>query len=153
LQYLGLNGRSDDREGETMNPVIWLKRIALAILSLGTTAVIAACYGVYDLTGMESVLLAGEVKGEGEGVEGIQVCAALPSPFGYDSCTTSVMGGYYEVWVAEDFFNEALEEGLELSVEDIDGAANGLWLSDTVELAPEDLPAEEYDIELTAADE
>jgi hypothetical protein len=131
-----------------MKPVIWFKRGLLATLSAGTSAVIAACYGVF-MGDYEDILVDGQVTDQGQGVDGLEVCATFPGEVAYDSaaCTDSQSGGYYSIESDSDLFLRADDEGFLLTVRDVDGETNGSYEPVAIAIDPGMVPLTQ-DIEI-----
>ncbi len=131
-----------------MNVTMWAKRALLGVLSAGTSAVIAACYGVF-MGDYEDPMVDGAVTDQGQGVQGLEVCATLTGDVAYDNaaCATSEGGGYYEIWGSGDLSGRANDEGFLLTVRDVDGDANGTYEPVAITIEPGQIPLT-YDIEL-----
>jgi hypothetical protein len=131
-----------------MKPAIWFKRGLLATLSAGTSAVIAACYGVF-MDDYEVPLVDGQVTDRGEGVEGLEVCATFPGELALDSaaCTESASGGYFGIDGEPDLYDRANAEGFLLTVRDVDGEANGSYEPVAIAIDPGMVPLTQ-DIEI-----
>ncbi len=124
-----------------MKPVIWFKRSVLAALTAGTSAVIAACYGVF-MGEYEEAMVEGQVTDQGQGVDGLEVCAALPGDLAYDSatCTDTHSSGFYAIEGEGDLYDRANAEGFLLTVRDVDGEVNGSYEPLAIEIEPGSLP-------------
>ena len=131
-----------------MNAMTWAKRALLGILSAGTSAVIAACYGVF-MGDYEDPMVDGEVTDQGQGVQGLEVCATLSGDVAYDNaaCATSEGGGYFEIWGDQDLSTRAYDEGFLLVVRDVDGDANGSYEPVAIPIEPGQIPLT-YNIEI-----
>ena len=122
-----------------------IKKACLAVVGAGSSLIIAACYGTY--MEMEDMgLVHGRVtNGDGQGVPALEVCARVPG-FGSE-CTTTNSNGDYAIDADEDFRNHAETDGLWVTVEDVDGSANGLYESTEVAVDSGNVPAD-VDIEV-----
>ncbi|MBU1238184.1 hypothetical protein KKF84_06045 [Myxococcota bacterium] len=109
----------------------WMKKIAIGCITAGSTLLIAACYGVYD----ESYRIRGTVRLNGDGVEGIQVCAESD---GYTACAVTDYTGYFSM----DTTNRSYyDNGFSICVEDVDGDLNGRIRNECLQIpAGEDDP-------------
>ena len=121
----------------------WWKKIALSALSAGSGLVIAACYGAYY--GVEQVV-GGRVSHQGNGIPDIEVCARVAS---YSpECRHTGYDGHYYIEADGFIAGEANANGFQVRVRDVDGAVNGEYEDELVDVDPGRVPAE-VDVELT----
>jgi hypothetical protein len=126
-----------------------IRKVAIAVVGAGSSLVIAACYGAYY--SMERAgLVQGRVTNEnGAGVAGLEVCADVP---GYDLiCTETDSVGDYNLDAEPGVLDEADVRGFMVTVRDIDGYDNGLYLDDEVAVDVNSVPAD-VNIEVEAAE-
>ncbi|MDY0059335.1 MAG: hypothetical protein RBU45_05955 [Myxococcota bacterium] len=102
------------------------KKALLGLLSAGSGAVIAACYGPIDdgagtMVGWE--LISGRVSSQGTGVPGLEVCARFRELA--SACAVSSVDGNYLIEADSATFEAARRDGFLVSVRDTDGEANG----------------------------
>ncbi len=131
-----------------MKTITWAKRVALGVLSAGTSAVIAACYGVF-MGDYEEPLVDGLVTDQGQGIPDLELCVTFPADLAYDNtaCGTSGNGGFYEIWGNNDLSARAYDEGFTLTLRDVDGAANGTYEPQAIPIDPGSTPLT-YDLEI-----
>ena len=131
-----------------MTVTTWIKRIVLGALSAGTSAVIAACYGVW-YGDHEDAMVNGHVTADGAGVSGLEVCAVLEGELEFESsaCTHTEQDGGYGVYAAMDIYDQAWAEGFLLTVRDVDGDLNGTFEPLAIPIGAEAIPLT-YDVEL-----
>lgn len=117
-----------------------IKKACLAVMGAGTSLVIAACYGPYMAMENMGVVSGRVTNGGGQGVPGLQICARVP---GYSSeCTVTDSYGNFQVNGQETFRENADLEGFWLTVEDVDGSANGLYDDAQVAVDSGSVPAD-----------
>jgi len=116
-----------------------IKKACLAVVGAGSSLIIAACYGTYmDME--EMGLVHGRVtNGDGQGVPALEVCARVPG-LGSE-CTTTSSSGAYEINAEEGFRDNADTEGFWVTVQDVDGSANGLYEDTEVAVDSGNVPA------------
>lgn len=116
-----------------------IKKACLAVVGAGSSLIIAACYGTY--MEMEDMgLVHGRVtNGDGQGVPALEVCARVPG-LGSE-CTTTSSSGAYEINTDEEFRYQADTDGFWVTVEDVDGSANGLYENTEVAVDSGNVPA------------
>ena len=124
-----------------------VKELGLSILTLGSSVLIAACYGAQYAGEQMVSIITGNVRDQGQGVAGIQVCASTTNGGG---CATTDANGYYDVMVDTSIETEAWEDGCKLQVQDIDGADNGEYAPAEVDVPPETVPTV-VDVDLVPA--
>lgn len=122
----------------------WFKQIMLAVLSLGSGLVIAACYGVYY---MEQVVASGVASFQGQGTPNMEVCAWRLGSDDLLRCDTTDESGFYEILLEDWEFDYAWSDGIELSLEDVDGEEHLMLQAEGVQFPPETVPVE-HDFEL-----
>jgi hypothetical protein len=116
-----------------------LKELALSVLTMGSSVLIAACYGAQYAGERMLSLVTGTVRFQATGVEGIEVCATVDTSASR-YCATTDADGQYEVMVDEYFETDAYEQGCKLEVRDVDGAANGDYAPQDVAIPAETVP-------------
>lgn len=127
------------------------KRLALGVVSAGSTLVIAACYGAY-YSGIEKNLVHGTVTDEqNQPVQSLEVCAVVEQA--WSGCTSTNISGDYSMLVDEQVYDMAVVNGFTLSVRDVDGVNNGEFLDAEIDVTPEDIVqnAERIDVVMEAA--
>lgn len=97
-------------------------------------------------------MVSGAATDQGQGVEGLQVCAAIPGAVRLDNarCTHSGPDGLYELWGDNGFYGRA-EAGFTLALRDVDGPAGGEYLHMLQEFPDGSLPVE-WDFDLVPAE-
>ncbi|MBI5528043.1 MAG: hypothetical protein HY897_17055 [Deltaproteobacteria bacterium] len=128
----------------------WFEKALLAILSLGVTAVIAACYGGYYVM---QKLAGGKVTSGGLPVGGIEVCLSSKSDAAsveadLVGCATTDEVGQYDIEGPDHEANQILNYGGRVEATDKDGVTNGQYETKVVDFGPQAAPVT-VDIELT----
>ncbi len=134
-----------------MNVPKIFKRVALGVLSTGTTLFIAACYGTGnyydDDESWVSTIVQGLVSFNQQGVVGLEVCVTPDLPNGYSACVLTDAGGNYLIEEDDTYLDELNTAGGELTVTDVDGEDNGAYVDQIIAIAPGTIPAS-IDVEL-----
>ena len=126
------------------------KRLALGVVSAGSTLVIAACYGAYD-TGISRNLVHGTVTDEqDQSIRSLEVCVEVEQAWG--GCTSTNISGDYSMDVDEQVYDIAVVNGFTLSVRDVDGVNNGEFLDAEIDVTSEDMAqnAQQIDVVMEA---
>ncbi|MBI4951844.1 MAG: hypothetical protein HY908_07400 [Myxococcales bacterium] len=129
----------------------WLKKAELTILTLGSSVLIAACYGAQYVGQRLVHLLDGRVSDpKGAGVQGIQVCVTTPSEGAERACAPSDATGRFELQGDYQFAQSLRSGGYHLEAADVDGAANGAFATTTTDV-PAGAPQSPVNLQLTPA--
>ena len=95
----------------------------------------------------------GWVTSDGEGLEGIEVCAhPAKSNSGQPVCDYSDAKGWYGINSGEEFAEQAAQSGFLLAARDIDGFDNGYYAAQDIHVSAGHVPAT-ITIELLRTDE
>ncbi|MGM0597054.1 MAG: hypothetical protein ACQES9_08460 [Myxococcota bacterium] len=114
-----------------------IKKLALGTITVGSTILMAACYGVTD----ESFLVAdGEVKSGNQGIQGLEVCINL-NESDQQVCEITQNDGSFMINSWEDFRNKANSNGFNICVNDIDGVENGQYATKCTQIPSNRVPA------------
>jgi hypothetical protein len=126
-----------------------IEKALLAVLSLGVTAVIAACYGGYYVM---QKLAGGKVTSDGLPVGGIEVCLSSKSDASSAEaalvgCATTDEVGQYDIDGPDHEASQILNYGGRVEATDSDGVANGQYETKVVDFGPQATPVT-VDVEL-----
>lgn len=110
-----------------------LKRLGVGLLGAGSSFLIAACYGVSSYNSPMELVRGHVLTEDGTGIPEMQVCAQLTST---QYCEPTDGLGAFSFVEPDWAVNEADQDGFTLQVRDVDGVANGEWLSKDVPVAP-----------------
>jgi hypothetical protein len=106
-----------------MSPLKFFKRIAIGVISTGTTMMIAACYGVHHQvrTPRSSVVV---VDAKGRGIRNIKICIKAK---GHEECQPSRYQGRFHIKQLKNknILYLAKNHGFTICARDIDGPVNG----------------------------
>lgn len=130
-----------------------IKRLALGVVSAGSTMVIAACYGAY-YSEMERNLVHGTVTDEqNQTVQSLEVCAAVEPE--WRGCTSTNTSGDYSMNVEEQIYDMAVVNGFSLVVRDVDDWNNGAFLDAEIEVTPDEMASNgaQIDVVMEAVDD
>lgn len=134
-----------------MNVPKVFKRIALGVLSTGTTLFIAACYGTGayydDDDSWVSTIVQGLVSFNQQGVQGMEVCVTPDIPNGYSACVLTDVNGNYLIEEEDSYLDEVDINGGTLTVTDVDGEDNGAFVDQVITVDPGTFPTS-IDVEL-----
>jgi len=107
-----------------------LKRAVVGVITVGSTMVIAACYGVYETT----YRIAGRaLDPNGKGIKNLEVCVQENEHID-TLCTSTDSEGYFQV---TGFTNGYYDYGFTICAEDTDGSENGSLETNCQEIPPQ----------------
>jgi hypothetical protein len=115
-----------------------IKKLALGTITVGSTILMAACYGVTDGS---FLITDGEVKSGNQGIQGLEVCVIINDQEQAQVCEITQSNGQFSINSWEDFRNKANSNGFNICVNDIDGVENGQYASKCTQIPSNRVPA------------
>ena len=119
------------------------QKVALGVITAGSTILIAACYGTSDYFA-DPVLLNGKAMAQEVGVPGIEVCIETMTPETVGEpltlCETTAQGGDVQIIGDTAFVDEAVTYGVRVCFTDVDGSEHGSYKPTSQEIQAPSFP-------------